>query len=263
MSNMRSASSSTMKETRPRLVLPCCKWSMKRPGVATTISTPERRSCRCSLICTPPTTIAVRTPRLLRLKARTSRSICCASSRVGASTKPMGPSPGLRVGWCRQCCTMGMEKEAVLPEPVSAQPRMSWPHKAIGMPCAWMGVGVSYLWWRMSAMMLSCKFISVKDSIGDGFSWPGGVCTVTFRRCLISCFCSSVSAKTRSEGFHGAKTASTGALSISASLADDPVLDILPPPSPARRLEDSVRCIGPARDACDPERDIPEPPLGP
>ncbi len=31
-----------MKEMRLRDVLRCCRWSMKRPGVATTISTPCR-----------------------------------------------------------------------------------------------------------------------------------------------------------------------------------------------------------------------------
>eukprot|EP00955_Chlamydomonas_euryale_P105985 365674-Chlamydomonas_euryale.AAC.2 len=65
---------------------------------------------------------------------RTSFSICCASSRVGASTSPSGPSPGRSGGCCRQCWTMGMANDAVLPLPVSAQPRMSRPDSAMGMP---------------------------------------------------------------------------------------------------------------------------------
>lgn len=45
---------------------------MKRPGVATTTSTPARRSWRCSCIATPPTTITLRAERPdVRLNART------------------------------------------------------------------------------------------------------------------------------------------------------------------------------------------------
>lgn len=58
----------------------------------------------------------------------------------------------------RQCWIMGIAKDAVLPLPVSAQPRMSRPDSAMGMPCDWIGVGCWYLWCVMSAMMLSCKF---------------------------------------------------------------------------------------------------------
>ena len=92
----------------------------------------------------------------------TSRSICCASSLVGAKTRPIGPSPGLIEGWFKQCCTMGMLNDAVLPEPVSAHPRMSRPLKAIGMPWDWMGVGCWYLWSVMSAFMLACKIFERK-----------------------------------------------------------------------------------------------------
>ena len=54
---------------------------MKRPGVATTISTPLRRSPRCSPMLVPPTTMVERTSlEEVRVKSRTSRSICCASS---------------------------------------------------------------------------------------------------------------------------------------------------------------------------------------
>jgi len=105
---------------------------------ATTTSTPPRSSCRCSCMPTPPTTMQLRALRLLlRPKALTSLSICCASSRVGARTSAMGPSPGRSGGCCRQCWIIGMLKLAVLPLPVSAQPRMSLPDRATGMPWAW------------------------------------------------------------------------------------------------------------------------------
>lgn len=61
-----------------------------------------------------------------------------------------------------------MEKDAVLPLPVSAHPRMSHPDRAIGIPWDWIGVGVSYLWWLISAMMLGwrfCRDFHVKRSI--------------------------------------------------------------------------------------------------
>eukprot|EP00967_Tisochrysis_lutea_P023785 scaffold27299_cov19-Tisochrysis_lutea.AAC.1 len=83
---------------------------------------------------------------------------CWASSRVGARTRPMGPSPGRSGGWARQWLIMGMAKDAVLPLPVSAHPRMSLPASAMGMPCVWMGVGVSYLCSLMSWMMFGCRF---------------------------------------------------------------------------------------------------------
>ena len=43
----------------------------------------------------------------------------------------MGPSPRRRDGWLRQCWIMGIAKEAVLPLPVSAQPRMSLQRRAL------------------------------------------------------------------------------------------------------------------------------------
>mmetsp|Transcript_31773 Transcript_31773/g.94424 ORF Transcript_31773/g.94424 Transcript_31773/m.94424 type:complete len:208 (+) Transcript_31773:131-754(+) len=54
MSSMRSASSNTRYVTRFRLVSPASRKSMRRPGVAITISTPSRRSCFCGWRGTPP-----------------------------------------------------------------------------------------------------------------------------------------------------------------------------------------------------------------
>mmetsp|Transcript_14132 Transcript_14132/g.35666 ORF Transcript_14132/g.35666 Transcript_14132/m.35666 type:complete len:286 (+) Transcript_14132:911-1768(+) len=208
MSSIRSASSSTTYCTRFSALLPCCRWSMKRPGVATTISTPLRRSPRWSPMLEPPTTMQVRTARELeRLKARTSLSICCASSRVGASTRPMGPSPRRSLGACRQSWIMGMANAAVLPEPVSAQPRMSRPDSATGIAWHWMGVGRSYSWLRMSAWMSRCRFMSWKDSTGAPLRPVEPVpsspfSTVTFSRVRISAIWSSVMSITRWLGRH-------------------------------------------------------------
>ena len=43
----RLTSSSTRYVTRRRFVMPDSRWSMSRPGVAMTISTPRRRSYTC------------------------------------------------------------------------------------------------------------------------------------------------------------------------------------------------------------------------
>jgi hypothetical protein len=54
MSSMRSASSSTSVSTLSRRTVPCCMWSSRRPGVATTMSTPRRNSVICGPMPTPP-----------------------------------------------------------------------------------------------------------------------------------------------------------------------------------------------------------------
>lgn len=70
----------------------------------------------------------------------------------------MGPSPRRNLGDVRQCWIIGIANEAVFPLPVSAQPRMSRPESAMGMPCAWMGVGDWYSRCRMSNITLACRF---------------------------------------------------------------------------------------------------------
>lgn len=67
-------------------------------------------------------------------------------------------APGRSGCWLMQCWIMGMANDAVLPEPVSAHPRMSRPDKLTGMPCAWMGVGRSYPWCAMSFRMSEWRF---------------------------------------------------------------------------------------------------------
>jgi len=211
---------------------------------------------------------------------------------------------------------MGIANDAVFPLPVSAQPRMSKPANAMGMPCVWMGVGVSYLCSLMSWMMFGCRFcrvgralwvkpgardvpvnlgqmhvrfrtrkhtlsdhkmytytppsnssvfnacpekpsggapalsnsdikptclgrvltISANDSIGGGAVWCSPVSTVTLRRCLISSFCSSDRAKTRSVGFQSMNTGSTGPCRLpwpAGMLPYEPLLCMeLPKPPP-------------------------------
>jgi hypothetical protein len=63
--------------------------------------------------------------------------ICIASSRVGARTSMIGPSPRLNSGCALMCTIPGSRNASVLPDPVSATPIMSRPESATGQPCAW------------------------------------------------------------------------------------------------------------------------------
>ena len=56
MSIMRSASSRTSTCTRRRSTASCRMWSIRRPGVATTMSTPALSARSCGPISTPPNT---------------------------------------------------------------------------------------------------------------------------------------------------------------------------------------------------------------
>ena len=145
MSSMRSASSSTTYSTWLSTAFLASMWSSRRPGVATSTSTPFFSSAVCGFMSMPPNTTALR--RLVYLAYSLT---CCAtwsaSSRVGSSTKA-------RTGWragevelfscLSRRCSNGNEKAAVLPVPVWAAPMTSWPVSTTGMACAWIGVMVS------------------------------------------------------------------------------------------------------------------------
>ncbi len=60
MSSIRSASSRTTVSRLLKLRLPCWWWSSRRPGVATTISTPARRALVWGLMFTPPKMVVER-----------------------------------------------------------------------------------------------------------------------------------------------------------------------------------------------------------
>ena len=89
---------------------------MRRPGVAMTISTPRWRSRICGPFGAPPYIAVLRIRELdltwmsIRIRDSWRRGklyypnlvhsccICTASSRVGASTRAIGPSPGAKRG---------------------------------------------------------------------------------------------------------------------------------------------------------------------
>mmetsp|Transcript_99270 Transcript_99270/g.281117 ORF Transcript_99270/g.281117 Transcript_99270/m.281117 type:complete len:338 (-) Transcript_99270:405-1418(-) len=139
MSSMRSASSSTAKLTWPSQTCLCSRNSLSLPGVATMTWQPRLSHSSCSPFGSPPVTTQQRMP-LERPNFSASIWICCASSRVGASTSTMGPrcaSAPLR----STCAKPGPRNASVLPLPLLAMPMRSWPAARIGQHWAWMGVG--------------------------------------------------------------------------------------------------------------------------
>mmetsp|Transcript_44291 Transcript_44291/g.73469 ORF Transcript_44291/g.73469 Transcript_44291/m.73469 type:complete len:216 (-) Transcript_44291:442-1089(-) len=171
MSSMRSASSRTRYVTRRRFVVPPSRWSISRPGVATTISTPARRSATCARFGTPPYTHVFLMP-LLPPNLSHSSLICRASSRVGATTRTIGPSPGCRYGCALMWTIAGRRKANVLPDPVAEMPTMSLPSRAIGQPWLWMGVGAVKRYFITSRRMYSGIEASSKVRQGLGMPWP-------------------------------------------------------------------------------------------
>ena len=144
MSSMRSASSSTRVSTCERLTWLCSIRSSRRPGVATSMSQPRSSSAICLSNLVPPTTMVARWPVWAHTTLATL-SICCASSRVGVTTRAKGPrrlfvarsvpsSPAMR-------CSVGSVNAAVLPVPVWAEATTSRPSSTRGMAPAWTGVG--------------------------------------------------------------------------------------------------------------------------
>ena len=149
-SAMRSASSTATTRTPSRPTAPRRMRSIRRPGVATSTSTPRRNSLICGSIGAPPYTTPTRRPTAAP-SGCSSAVIWAASSRVGARTRPAG---------CRELpwparTSIGMPKAIVLPEPVSALPVTSRPARASLIVSAWMGKGVMMPWARSAVTMAS------------------------------------------------------------------------------------------------------------
>ena len=133
--------------TRARFVadlFPPPHTSTTRPGVPTTTSAPARSSRKFSVLLPPPSTPTHRKPSCALASFLHSAKICDPSSRVGASTKTIGPSPLLSSGWSIAWTSAGSKNAAVFPLPVLAIPTTSRPESSAGIACDWMGVGDSY-----------------------------------------------------------------------------------------------------------------------
>ena len=79
------------------------------------------------------------TDRIFDFKLKSIRicaSTCMANSRVGVTISPRTSALFMTF------VSKGIEKAAVLPVPVCAEPRISLPLNAIGIALCWMAVGV-------------------------------------------------------------------------------------------------------------------------
>src|SRR4051812_2751057 len=139
---MWSASSitviSTASSRQARRSMRC----FSRPGVATSTSTPRVRASICRPYAAPPTTVATRCPSAWASGVRTAAT-CCASSRVGTSTRARGAYGVRRVVEACRRLTIGSANASVLPDPVRARPRTSRPARASGSTRVWMAKGAS------------------------------------------------------------------------------------------------------------------------
>ena len=138
MSAIRSASSSAVTVTSERSQVRWSVWSVSRPGVAISRSTPRLSSAACRLNDIPPTTEVTVRPIALANGASASTT-CWASSRVGTSTSPRGLRGRARPPSSR--ASMASPKASVLPEPVWPRPSRSRPASVSGRVAAWIGNG--------------------------------------------------------------------------------------------------------------------------
>lgn len=127
-------------------------------------STPRSRSRICGPFGDPPKMQVLRDIGLTNdPNSLATDWICWASSRVGASTSTIGPSPRDSGRWLLMCTSPGSMYASVLPEPVMAMPSRSRPDSAMGQPCAWIGVGVTKPCLESSLRIAGEKFASLKS----------------------------------------------------------------------------------------------------
>ena len=126
-SSMWSASSSTSTSTASSLASRRPIRSTRRPGQATSTSTPRASALICGCSPTPPWTSAIG-----EREARVRRS--GSSRRPAPRARGWARAPDTGRCWRRagrpapaRCCRIGSANAAVLPVPVRAQPSRSWP----------------------------------------------------------------------------------------------------------------------------------------
>lgn len=125
ISSMRSASSRTRYVTRLMLVTRASSISMRRPGVAMTISTPARRSRIWGPFGAPPYTHVLFTRELAPNFAH-SCWIWTASSLVGAMTSAMGPSPGSAHNSALRACSNCSDRQCCEGMTAAWQKSLQW-----------------------------------------------------------------------------------------------------------------------------------------
>mmetsp|Transcript_9686 Transcript_9686/g.40615 ORF Transcript_9686/g.40615 Transcript_9686/m.40615 type:complete len:404 (+) Transcript_9686:998-2209(+) len=206
-STMRSASSITRYLQMSKFIRLRCKWSFNRPGVAVTMCTPLSRTMSvCSRPSIPPMHSMMRISAMPCFASSTvnpsmTSCVCLASSRLGHSTKPTGPSPpssGIRFSSIIAAMIIGSENASDFPEPVNAMPMTSRPLRMAGKPWIWIGVGRVIPLRFSSSMMGFGNFISLNVLIGAGTSTPSTMMCHWSRN---SSFCASVNARMCVGGF--------------------------------------------------------------
>ncbi len=144
-SHMWSASSRTVTTISERSRRPWSMRSSRRPGVAMRMSTPRCSAPTCLNCGTPPKIVVVNRPTE-RAMGCTVRSICMASSRVGARISARGLRPILRFfapSFSSRRSTRGAPNAMVLPDPVRPRPSTSRPASTSGIVAAWIGNGLA------------------------------------------------------------------------------------------------------------------------
>ena len=139
----RSASSRTTNELLEcKLINRFWQKSMTFPGVPTTTWFEWLSICFHGL--TPP---KMGLMPMFSFEHTLSRvlNVVVASSRLGNSTRPIGPSFLFRTGYSKMCCIIGTRYEKVLPEPVGAQQIKSRPWRHTGIDILWIGLKSSSL----------------------------------------------------------------------------------------------------------------------
>mmetsp|Transcript_119323 Transcript_119323/g.323715 ORF Transcript_119323/g.323715 Transcript_119323/m.323715 type:complete len:262 (-) Transcript_119323:281-1066(-) len=107
MCSILSASSRTRKVQRRRVQPFILTMSIMRPGVAITTSLPALISLNCFCLDIPPAKLQIRRPTALH-SFSPSFSTWMASSLVGHTARPMGPSSRPTAGCGQLCTTIGM-----------------------------------------------------------------------------------------------------------------------------------------------------------
>ncbi len=153
MSAIWSASSRTATSTESREHSPRRMRSRRRPGVATSMSTPARSASIWRENAVPPHTTFISMPTASP-KVWSESATWIASSRVGVRMIALGCFGLVRPPAARRA-RAGRPKARVLPEPVWARPRTSRPASASGMVAAWMGKGTAMPFSASAAVIFS------------------------------------------------------------------------------------------------------------
>ena len=164
ISNILSVSSKTKKLVSWRLRVPLSKWSLILPGVPTNILGRLFNCDNCLLINSPPINETVLIGLLKPKREWTTSNTCFASSLVGIIIKA---DPLLDL---RSNSIIGMQKAAVFPVPVCADPKISFPPRTKGIDSACIEVGILKFIFLRDLFNFSFKLNLIKSFIYN-FHW--------------------------------------------------------------------------------------------